>query len=237
MQPFPSTGVNIRPAYYGDLETIERLQRGGQLIEFAQPDHADFDRIDDWFMLTKLASWLPNPWQHMFRLHVAEQDGQIVGFIKVAPINHSHSTWQIERVATVAGASMQKVGTQLIRCCLDSCWEARTWVAEADVNEKDAIALYRQNGFQPLAQLTEWEISAELLSELAQHQSALPNLMSVNNADASLLYQLDTASMPPQIRQVYDLGPKDFRNNLFENLVDHAQKLLNSKREIESLCV
>jgi ribosomal protein S18 acetylase RimI-like enzyme len=234
MPPFPTSGVNIRPAYYGDLETIERLQRDGQLVEFCQPEHADFDRINDWFMLTKLASWLPLPWQHMFRLHVAEQDGQIVGFIKVAPINSSHSTWQIERVATVMGTSMQTVGTQLIRCCLDSCWEARTWVAEADVNQKDAIALYRHNGFQPLAQLTEWEISAELLTQLAQHQPALPNLMSVNNADASLLYQLDTASMPPQIRQVYDLGSKDFRNSLLEDLVGRAQQLLNSTHAIRA---
>ncbi|AFY68541.1 GCN5-related N-acetyltransferase [Thalassoporum mexicanum PCC 7367] len=234
MSTFPSASINIRPAHYGDLETIERLQRDGQLNDFALPDHADFDRADDLFGLTKLTSWLPIPWQHMFRLHVAEQNGQVVGFIKVAPINSSHSTWQIERIATVASASMQKVGTQLIRCCLDSCWEARTWVAEADVNEKDAIALYRQNGFQPLAQLTEWEISAELLTELAQNQAALPNLMSVNNADASLLYQLDTASMPPQIRQVYDLGPNDFRQNLVEGLLDYAQQMLNTATEIKA---
>jgi len=43
-----------------------------------------------------------------------------------------------------------------------------------------------------------------LLQELATGEPDLPNLLPVSNADAQLLYQLDTAAMPPLVRQVFD---------------------------------
>jgi hypothetical protein len=168
----------------------------------------------------------------LFRAYVAEANGQILGFIRVSPSNSSRSTWQIDEIEVDLASSCSAIGTHLIRYCLESCWEARTWLLEVDVNAKDAIALYRQNGFQPLAQLTDWEISADALTELAKHQPDLPNLLPVSNADAILLYQLDTAAMPPQIRQVYDISVNDFRPSLLDRLVNHTQFTLNGTQEV-----
>jgi hypothetical protein len=159
----------------------------------------------------------------------------LLGLICVSPTNRSRSTWQIDQIAIAPNTltqTNQNVGTQLIRYCLESCWEARTWLLKVDIVHKDAIALYRQNGFQPLAQLTNWELSAEVLQDLAQHQADLPNLLPVSNADAGLLYQLDTAAMPPQIRQIYDLSVNDFRAGSIEKLFTYASKILQQVQEI-----
>jgi len=51
--------------------------------------------------------------------------------------------------------------------------------------------------------------------ELATGEPDLPNLLPVSNADAQLLYQLDTASMPPLVRQVFDHNIHDFKTSLF----------------------
>jgi hypothetical protein len=95
------------------------------------------------------------------------------------------------------------------------------------VNEKNTLALYRQNGFQPLAQLTYWSLSPELLEELAQGDLELPNLLPVSNADAQLLYQLDCVSMPPLLRQVFDRHVQDFKTNVFNALLSKFYRWFN----------
>ncbi len=232
MQAFSPAGSTIRPVQHRDLETIEQLQLAGSLSAASSESTHHTRKARNWFPLVKFVSWFPNPLRHLFRAYVAEANGQILGFIRVSPSNSSRSTWQIDEIEVDPASSRSVIGTHLIRYCLESCWEARTWLLEVDVNAKDAIALYRQNGFQPLAQLTDWEISADALTELAQHQPDLPNLLPVSNADAILLYQLDTAAMPPQIRQIYDISVNDFRPSLLDRMVNHAQYTLNGMQEV-----
>jgi len=231
MQSFTPLGSTIRPVQHRDLAAIQQLQLA-ESVETLAPDCSPYTRqVKHWFALVRLASWFPNPFQHLFRVYVAEVGGQILGFIRVSPLNSSHSTWQIDQLA-VGDASYQNIGTQLIRHSLECCTDARTWMLDVDVNYKDAIALYRQNGFQPLAHITDWEIGMEALVELAEHQVDLPNLLPVNNADARLLYQLDTAAMPPQIRQIYDLGINDFRSSLTNQLLNHGQRMVSHTQEV-----
>ncbi len=237
MQSFPVLGNTIRPLQHRDLEFIQRFAAPNDLEQIAVSDLSGC-RSRQKFALHQFASWLPAPVQTLLnpyvRAYVSEYNGVIQGFIRVSPFNNDSSTWQIERVVILPEAQngQHNVGTQLIRYCLESCLEARTWVLQVDINQKDTIALYRQNGFQPLAQFTDWEISAASLHELAQHSPDLPNLMPVSNADASLLYQLDTAAMPPQIRQVYDLNVADFRANVIDKLVNHSSLLINHLQDV-----
>ncbi len=234
MQLFSLPTVTVRPVQYRDLEAIRLLELQNKL-ETASDDGVNdsIEEINQWFKLIKFISWLPNPLRNAFRAYVAEAGGEILGFIRVSPVNQSRTTWQIDRISILSGIQRQNIGTQLIRHCLESCWEARTWILSIDVNCKDAIALYRQNGFQPLAQLTDWEIPYESLQEIAQNQQPdLPNLLPVINADAFLLYQLDTAAMPPQIRQVYDLSINDFRQSLIDKIFEHSQNVFHSTQNI-----
>jgi hypothetical protein len=121
---------------------------------------------------------------------------------------------------------LSNIGSQLLRHCFEKVWEARTWLLEVNVSDNTALALYRQNGFQPLAHMTYWKIAPELLQEIAEREPDLPNLLPVSNADAQLLYQLDTASMPPLVRQVFDRHMVDFKTSLMGSLMEGLKNWL-----------
>lgn len=229
--------VTIRPIQYRDLEGIEKLY--AESFEEERPNAATSVAISQlrmlrrWFGLLKCLSWFPNPLQYHLCIYVAEQYRRVQGTIQVSPSNRTRSTWKVKKVAVDAQARAQEIGSQLLRHCFEAIGEARTWVLEVNINDKNTLALYRQNGFQTLAQLTYWEIQPSLLQELAGREPDLPNLLPVSNADAQLLYQLDTASMPPLVRQVLDRDTQDFKTSLFGALVEGI-KQWRSKTELVS---
>jgi ribosomal protein S18 acetylase RimI-like enzyme len=234
---FPrNLSVVIRPVQYRDLDGIERLTQ--ESFAALSPKGAclavrQMQWLRRWYGFIKCLSWFPNPLQYLFSSYVAEQERTLLGMIQVSPFNRTRSTWRIDKVMLDRSADRQGIGSQLMRHCFESILEARTWVLEVNIHDKEALALYRQNGFQRLAEMTYWEISPELLSELTQAEPDLPNLLPVSNADAQLLYQLDTASMPPLVRQVFDRNTRDFKTSLFGVLSD-AVKQWATKTEVVS---
>ncbi|MBR8830202.1 MAG: hypothetical protein N5P05_002862 [Chroococcopsis gigantea SAG 12.99] len=228
----PTPVIVIRPVQYRDLKAIESLAVSASLedncrssVTFLQ----NLEQVRHWFGLLKVLSMLPNPFKRYFCLYVAESpDGEIQGVIQVSPFNISRSTWRVEQVhgESVASLSDPKgTAAQLVRHCLESIWEARTWVLEINIHQKENLALYRQHGFQPLAELTYWCLNPQLLTQLAEIDPDLPNLLPVSNADAQLLYQLDCVSMPPLLRQVFDRHIQDFKTGLVDSLARRWQNL------------
>jgi GNAT superfamily N-acetyltransferase len=228
--------VVIRPVQYRDLDGIERITQ--ESFAALTPQGAGFAisqmlMLRRWYGLLKFLSWFPNPLQYRLCAYVAEQGRMLLGMIQVSPFNRTRSTWRIDQVLLERGVDKQGIGSQLLRHCFESILEARTWLLEVNINDIEALALYRQNGFQRLAEMTYWEIEPELLAELAQAEPDLPNLLPVSNADAQLLYQLDTASMPPLVRQVFDRNTRDFKTSLFGALTDAVKQWL-TKTEVVS---
>jgi ribosomal protein S18 acetylase RimI-like enzyme len=211
----------IRPIQYRDLEAVKQL-----LVDtYPQSCLGSFygheyqlQRLHRWSHLLKLLQLFPNQFSEQLRTYVWEQNHELAGVVQVSPFNHARSTWRFDQVSVAPAFGKQDVGTQLLRYCLKNIWEARTWVTEIEINQSAALALYRHNGFQPLAQITYWSLEPEQLQELAAREPALPNLLPVNNADAPLLYQLDTASMPPLVRQVFDRHVQDFKVKVLASL-------------------
>ncbi|MHC5612015.1 MAG: GNAT family N-acetyltransferase [Nostoc sp.] len=228
--------VVIRPVQYRDLDGIERITQ--ESFAALTPQGAglaisQMQRLRRWYGLLKFLSWFPNPLQYRLCAYIAEQGRILLGMIQVSPFNRTRSTWRIDQVLLERGVDKQGIGSQLLRHCFESILEARTWLLEVNINDIEALALYRQNGFQRLAEMTYWEIGPELLVELAQAEPDLPNLLPVSNADAQLLYQLDTASMPPLVRQVFDRNTRDFKTSLFGALTDAVTQWL-TKAEVVS---
>jgi GNAT superfamily N-acetyltransferase len=221
---------------YRDLDGIEQITQDS--FATLTPKEAELaisqmQWLRRWYGFLKFLSWFPNPLKYRFCAYVAEQGRVLLGMIQVSPFNRTRSTWRIDRVMLAPSVEKQAVGSQLLRHCFESILEARTWLLEVSINDKDALALYRQNGFQRLAEMTYWEIKPELLAQLAQAEPDLPNLLPVSNADAQLLYQLDTASMPPLVRQVFDRNTRDFKTSFFGALTD-AVKQWVTKTEVVS---
>jgi len=232
----------IRPIQYRDLDASEQLatvatdaDSNSCSVSFIQ----QLQQIRRWYWLLKFLSWFPNPIQYALCVFVIEQVHQIRGLIKISPFNRTRSTWRVEEVlvdtetpgqphTTVTG----DIGSSLLRYCFETVWEARTWLLEVNIHHKKTLALYRQNGFQPLAQLTYWAIAPHILEKLAEREPDLPNLLPVSNADAQLLYQLDTASMPPLVRQVFDRHVHDFKIGFLRAFVANLQQWFNHSQEI-----
>jgi len=212
----------VRSLQYRDLDVIrgwslDSLHAGDDAVAAADA-LASLNHIRRWYGPIKLASLLPNPYHQGLDTFVIENQGVLLGLIQVKPFNQARSTWQVQRVvvnrdamAKVAASGYLDIGSRLLRHCFERVWEARTWLLEVGVTHQSALALYRFNGFQPLAQATYWSLSAERLAQLAERAPNLPNLLPVSNADASLLYQLSTASVPPMVRQVFDQQIRDFK--------------------------
>jgi hypothetical protein len=212
--------LTLRPLQYRDLDTLkhwgaDELDAGDAIA--TEQTLQEIERLCRWYGPLKMLSLLPNPVRQSLTVFVAEHSNQLVGLIQASPFNRGRSTWQVDHIAVNRAAlaeltpSFMDVGSRLLRHCFDKVWEARTWIIETDVNNTSALALYRFNGFQPLAQVTYWSLPSELLLSLAEREPDLPNLLPVSNADAQLLYQLDTASMPPLVRQVFDHQIQDFK--------------------------
>ncbi len=223
--------VLIRPIQYRDLDAIDEFSQAEPIDQpsCSMVREKPFS-LRRWYGILKLLSLFPNPFQDSFCVNVAEVGQRIRGLIQVSPFNRTGTTWRVDRIdlaspskegvetKSAAIVTQTEVGSLLLRYCLERIWQARTWILEIDVNEKAEMALYRHNGFQPLANMTYWTISPEQLHELADREPDLPNLLPVSNADAQLLYQLDTMAMPPLVRQVFDRHVHDFKTSLIGTL-------------------
>lgn len=229
----PKTECQVRPPHYRDYEVIERLlaMAGAERAWLTDPLQ---NSNPAWlpYPLAKVLEIVPGQWNKSGRMFVLEQAERPIGLIQVAPFNRARSTWRVERICLMPGVATFDAGTQLLRYCLENIWEARTWLVEVEVNHIDSLGLYRQNGFQPLAQHTRWQISAETLAEQAERALSLPNLLPVSKADAALLYQLDTAAMPPFVRQVFDRHVQDFQRGLLGSLGNRLNTHLHQREQV-----
>lgn len=238
-----NTKMVIRPLQYRDLEAIAALVEqtsNTKCQSYSVNPSQQVEQVRNWYGILKFLRLFPNPYQHDFCLYVAELEQQILGLIQVKPFNITRSTWKIEYVLVNNCVPVQEIalskldtGSQLLRHCLETIWEARTWVLEVNINDQSTLALYRQNGFQPLAQMTYWAITPELIAQLAKQDPDLPNLLPVSNADAQLIYQLDTVSMPPQVRQVFDRHVQDFKTSFNKALLTNLRRFYDRTEVIQ----
>ncbi len=235
-RPAPHPSVNIRTLQYRDLDAIDRLMESAA---DEAPNSASMVRepsvtVSRWYGLLKFINWFPNPLRHALSIQVAEVGDKVCGMIQTSPFNRAGTTWRVDRVhaesivvntdepdktTSTTLLTATDLGSLLLRNSFTTILQARTWILELGVNDDKALALYRHNGFQPVAQMTYWSIAPEQLQEMANSEPDLPNLMPVSNADAHLLYQLDNMAMPPLVRQVFDRHPQDFKTSLFGTLV------------------
>ncbi|PZV17282.1 MAG: GNAT family N-acetyltransferase [Leptolyngbya sp.] len=236
------TEVLIRPVQYGDIETADRLcdEAEGEELQFSINPDKPLKPLR-WYAPWRFLSFLVNR-SHLFGAYIFEQDSKLRGIVKISPFNRTRTTWRVDRVAVVeelasvedsaiaietAPLPLSDIGSHLLRYCFETVWEARTWLLEVNVNDNELLALYRQNGFQSLANITYWEIDPALLQNLAEREPDLPNLLPVSNADAQLLYQLDTMFMPPLVRQVFDRHLSDFKTSLIDSVLNGVKNWVN----------
>jgi ribosomal protein S18 acetylase RimI-like enzyme len=220
--------ISVRPLQRRDLPELKLAMESSSTAICLQQFEQSIRQAENWPVTNGLFAQLAGSHQQWHCLLVLESEKQILGAIQVKPFNRSHTTWQVVwALLYPQAASALDCGSQLLRHCFEKIVEASNWVAEIEIEDKVALAMYRQNGFQPLAQLTYWEISTEILRELSERSPDLPNLLPVRNNDAQLLYQLDTVSMPPLLRQVFDRQVHDFRTGIVQKTLERLAAQMN----------
>ncbi|MBT9311387.1 GNAT family N-acetyltransferase [Leptothoe kymatousa] len=234
-----SESVIVRPVHFRGSEKL--MPDGGSEVvncgDFTH-QHALPDGNGSWSQWQQL-SRLVNPLKSKAATFAAECKHTVHGVIQVSPFNSTRSTWRIDRVIVKAAAKQGLIldldmASLLLRHCFENIVEAHTWISETNINDAFGLALYRQNGFQPLAYVTYWSIDGEQISELADHEPDLPNLLPVSNADAQLIYHLETASMPPQLRQVFDHQIRDFRTRSIAGVRAQLRRWLGQSESVSA---
>jgi hypothetical protein len=224
--------ISVRTLQRRDLPELKLAMENSSTAICLQQFEQSIRQAEQWPGTNGLFSQFAGNRQQRNCLLVLESEKQILGAIQVKPFNRSHTTWQVVWALLYPQASSAlDCGSQLLRHCFEKIVEASNWVSEIEIEDKVALAMYRQNGFQPLAQITYWEISTEILRELSERSPDLPNLLPVRNNDAQLLYQLDTVSMPPLLRQVFDRQVHDFKTGVMQEILERLAAQMNPSQD------
>ncbi|MBT9315255.1 N-acetyltransferase [Leptothoe spongobia] len=237
----PSEPIAVRPVHFRDSEKLmpdvgsEVVTCGAFTKHQPLPETGRMFGHSSWQRLSRLV----NPLQPKALIFAAGCKHTTQGVIQVSPFNSTRSTWRVDRVMVNAVADEElalnlDVASLLLRHCFETLVEAHTWISETSIHDKFGLALYRQNGFQPLAYVTYWSIDAEQIAELAENEPDLPNLLPVSNADAQLIYHLETASMPPQLRQVFDHQIQDFRTRSIAGVRSQVRRWLGQSESVSA---
>lgn len=236
----PSESIAVRPVHFRDSEKL--MPEGGSEVVTCgafirhQPLPETRQLMGRWQRLSRLV----NPLQSKATTFAAECKKHTThGVIQVSPFNSTGSTWRIDRVMVKAMADQTltlnlDLASLLLRHCFENIVEAHTWISETSIHDKFGLALYRQNGFQPLAYVTYWSIGAEQIANLAESEPDLPNLLPISNADSQLIYRLETASMPPQLRQVFDHQIQDFRTRSIAGVRSQLRRWLGQSESVSA---
>ena len=138
---------------------------------------------------------------------------RIVGLIVCRRLNRSGSSWQVEHLRLPIGATggapaRREVSSALLREAIQRARSAASWFATASSLDSARLALLRELGFQPQRtdQLWRWRPSA------APVPVPLPNglqLQRLHRGTAALLWHLEQATCPAQLRQLLDRSVED----------------------------
>jgi len=140
---------------------------------------------------------------------------QALGLILSRRLNRSGSCWQIEHLrpalrasADPAAPSRQEVSAALLREAIQRGRGAASWIAVAASVDQDRLAALREQGFQPQRTDRLWRWSATDSGPLPPLPAPL-QLWPLNRRTASLLWHLEQAACPAQLRQLLDRRIED----------------------------
>ena len=142
---------------------------------------------------------------------------QALGLIICRRLNRSGTSWQVDhlRLALLtqddpAAPTRHAVAAALLREAIQRARSATSWMATASSLDSTRLAVLREQGFQPQRTDQFWRWQADRAT--GSPPPALPaqlQLRSLNRRSASLLWHLEQATCPAQLRQLLDRRIED----------------------------
>jgi len=139
---------------------------------------------------------------------------RVLGLIVCRRLNRSGSSWQVEhlRLSLAASDAMSpgrlEISGLLLREAIQRSRSAASWFATASSLDRFRLALLREHGFQPQRtdQLWRWRPTA---NAAAAPLPAGLQLQRLHRGTAALLWHLEQATCPAQLRQLLDRSVED----------------------------
>ncbi len=145
---------------------------------------------------------------------------QLLGLTVLRRLNRSGSCWGVEQLRLCSRAlegagspGVRQVEAAMLRQALQGCRGASSWIATVSAGHDDRLALLREQGFQPLRHQTLWLLEPDSVAGSALQPACAPpdNLQQrpLNRRSAALLWHLEQAACPAQLRQLLDRRIED----------------------------
>ncbi|WP_259727557.1 hypothetical protein [Synechococcus sp. CS-1326] len=216
--PIGPTGVDALPEP-GDLR-IEPLQ--GWCLPLLQSEaFVDLQPLLQRSLLLQqperlLNRWISRPPLAPEILVAFRRPQRIIGLAIVRRLNRSGTCWGIDQLRTCRQALVQpgsptvrQVETALVKEALHRRLGATSWIASAATDRCDRLALLREQGFQPLRNQTVWRWEPAGRPHPGKEVAGELELCPLNRRTAALLWHLEQAACPAQLRQLLDRRSED----------------------------
>lgn len=222
----------IRPAKYSDFEVIKNIFEVAFSEEYRQRGLDIVDRINRWqqlYPVVKLLASFNNPYQHLFNVHVYEdeEEKRIVGLIQISARSKDQTRWHVENIAVLPDQRGKGIAKKILNYIFDTYTEkgVNRFTLEVDINNAPAIKLYESIGFRIYTTIHYFKIPPKKLADFRREKIALPEGFRMYKAsDAQLLLDLYTASTPSSIRIVDQKNLSDFHETPIEQVSKYIKE-------------
>ncbi len=222
----------IRPAKYSDFEAIKHIFEVAFSEEYKQRGLDIVDRINRWqqlYPVVKLLASFNNPYQHLFNVHVYEDETEkrIVGLIQISARSKDQTRWHIENIAVLPDQRGKGIAKQILNYIFDTYTKkgVNRFTLEVDINNAQAIRLYELIGFRIYTTIHYFKISPKKLTDFRKGTVTLPEGFRMSKAsDTQMLMDLYTASTPSSIRIVDQKNLSDFHETPIEQVSKYIKE-------------
>lgn len=193
-------------------------------------------KIESIYPIVRLLSLFPNPYQHVFTVHVAELDEQIAGMAQMSPRNDTQSRWHVDNIAVHPDFRGKGIAQQLLNDVFAYYSErgALRFTLEVDIENAPAIKLYEKLGFRRFSTLYYHKLSPKQLGKYRDLDTVTvhPGLRERKPSDTEAVWELYQQSIPPYIRVVEDRSPGDFALTPMQQGTEWLKKSLKRSQAI-----
>lgn len=194
------------------------------------------EKIESIYPLVRLLSLFPNPYQHVFTVHVAEVEDRIAAMAQMSPRNDQQTRWHVDNIAVHPDFRGKGLAQQLLNDVFAYYSErgALRFTLEVDVENAPAIRLYEKLGFRRFSTLYYHKMSPKQLGKYRDLESVTvhPGLRERRPSDTEAVWELYQQSIPPYIRVVEDRSPEDFAISPVQQGTEWLKKSLKRSQAI-----
>lgn len=166
--------------------------------------------------------WVPCRFHVTPSIYVAREEHMVLGFVSLHPVGKSKACWRIDNLVVHPEHRGRGIAQELLRYIFAQFGSQGVshFIAEIGPHNDAALSLFAACGFCRSAKVSYFRLNPSTQTEIDDLTDE--HLLSQESASSSefhiaipgqrqALYQLFQDSLPPDLRQVLNLSPEDFR--------------------------